>query len=468
MTTRLRSRRAYLALSVAAAAALTLGACSGGTAPDAASDGGTVAGAQTGAGAGEGDGPVVVEFWHSASGDSDGPTLDALAEEFNAAHEGEIEVKPIFEGKYDDLIAKYKAAAQTGATPTMAQIYEIGTAFMKDSGMTVPVQKFIDAEGYDVSDLWPNIAGYYEIEDQLWSMPFSTSVPLFYYNKDIFRQAGLDPDNPPTTLAGIREAAQTIKDQGLAEYGFSPHIYGWFIEQEAAANGELYCDSDNGRSGTPRAMTFDGPGTVEFVTWWRDMLADGLAGSMGRDSDANKSGFASGVSAMTLESSGALSSIKAAATFEVGVGFFPAVADSEYGPAIGGNSLWISGEGHSEAEQAAAWEFIKFLASPKAQTTWHIVAGTVPVSKAAMDDPDGIAFRQEYPEYDVAIQQLEKTSVVPATQGCAAGVMPQSRQAVEAALEEILVQGGDPQESLTAAAQEVTGLLTEYNEAAGQ
>ena len=140
-------------------------------------------------------------------------------------------------GKYDDAIAKYKASVQSKSTPDVIQVYDIGTRFMIDAKQTVPMQDFIDRDKVDMSDLQPNIAGYYSVDKKLYSMPFNTSMPVLYINQKLFKEAGLDPAKPPTTLAEIRTAAEKLskKNGGPADYGFGAAIYGWLLEQFIAA-----------------------------------------------------------------------------------------------------------------------------------------------------------------------------------------------------------------------------------------
>jgi len=412
-------------------------------------------------------GGVTVEFWHSMTGAANGPKLEKLIADYNALPEnqGKVTVKGVFQGNYDELIAKYKTAAQTGKTPTMAQVYDIGTRFMIDSGTITPMQQFIDAEKYDVSDIQPNIAGYYTIDKKLYSMPFNTSTPVFYYNKDAFTKAGLDPEKPPKTLAEIRTAAEALKKAIPDKAPFTAAIYGWFVEQEIASNGDLYCSPDNGRGAAqPTQMTWDNANTVEFMQWWSQMIKDGLATNVGRDTQQAQATFSSGASLMTLESTGALGGFVKNAPFQVGVGYYPKVKPSDSGPIIGGASIWVMGKGHSDAEQQAAWNFVKYLASPKIQAQWHIATGYFPISKGALNDPDDQAFVAKAPQFKVAVQQMQDTKLTPATQGCAAGVMPQSRKAVEDALEKVLTAGADAQTTLTAGAKDMTQQLVAYNQ----
>ncbi len=459
----MRTRTPARALLGAAALSVVLAACGGG------GSGGAPAEAPGSNALDDAEGVTEVTFWHSMDG-SNGEALQVLVDEFNAANEGEIAVEAVFQGSYDDTITKYKASVQSGSTPDLVQIYDIGTRFMIDSQQVVPMQEFIDRDDYDVSDLQPNIAGYYSVDDSLWSMPFNTSMPVLYYNKTLFEQAGLDPESPPTSLEEIRAAAEKLSaaNGGPVEYGFGAAIYGWLVEQYVASNGAEYCDQANGREGKASEVLFDGPEAVEMVQWWQEMVADGLAANTGRDTKAAQNAFKAGQVAITLESTGQVTGFTTAAQevgFELGVGFYPKNG-GDSGPIIGGASLWIGGEGHDPAQQEASWRFVQFLAEPQSQATWHTGTGYFPISQAALDLPEDVQWREEYPQFDVAVQQLEETELSPATQGCLLGVMPQSRKASEDGLEKAVL-GGDAQQSMTEAAEGLADQIEQYNSSTG-
>ncbi len=139
-------------------------------------------------------GPTKIVFWYSVGGKV-AETTRVLVDRFNATHP-DVYVDAIYQGSYDDAMNKLKASIQGKSTPNVMQIYEIGSKFMIDSNAIVPVQKYIDKENLDVSSFERNILAYYEINDQLYSMPFNVSTPILYYNKNMFREAGLDPGTP--------------------------------------------------------------------------------------------------------------------------------------------------------------------------------------------------------------------------------------------------------------------------------
>ena len=100
---------------------------------------------------------------------------------------------------------------------------------MIDSGWVIPMQQLIDADGYDISKIEPNIAAYYTVDDTLYSMPFNSSTPILYYNKDMFDKAGIT--EVPTSLEGMKDIADDLTSKGGAGEAISLGMYGWFFEQ---------------------------------------------------------------------------------------------------------------------------------------------------------------------------------------------------------------------------------------------
>jgi len=412
-------------------------------------------------------GVTKVTFWHGMKG-ANGEAVDKLVKAFNAANTGKIEVTAVYQGDYDDTITKYKTSVQQGNTPSVVQIYDIGSRFMIDSKQTVQVQKFADKDGYTLDSIEPNIANYYSIDGALNSMPFNTSMPLLYINKEAFVKAGLDPNKPPTNLDEIMAAAKklTIKQGGkTVQYGFNAAIYGWFVEQLIAQSGTTYCDNENGRKDLATKVEFGGDPGVKVATWYQQMVKQGLMPNTGKKTDDAQAVFKSGTSAMHLESTGSLRGYLEAAKgkFTVMTAPFPKLTAADAGgPIIGGASLWIDGPGHSDAEKRASWEFVKFASSPEQQALWHTGTGYFPINKKALDLPVDKAWVAQYPQFTTAITQLHNTKPTNPSSGCILGVMPQARKAAEDGLEKSVL-GTDPAAAMKAAAESIKPQIDQYN-----
>lgn len=440
-----------------AAVMLLMAACSvnmGEEEPKAADPG--TKGAETKSGA------QKVVFWH-AMGGATTKVVDQLVDNFNKSQD-KIQVEAVYQGTYDDLLSKLKATMGTSEGPTVVQMYEIGSRFMVDSKLITPMQNFIDQDGWDVGQLEPNISGYYTFDDKLYSMPFNTSNPILYYNKDLFKEAGLDPENPPKTFEELKAAADKISKTGKA-VGANFAIYGWFMEQFFANQGAEYVNNGNGRDELATESLVNSDAGVKVMTWWKDLIDTKAANNLGRKTDDSKKAFSAGQVAMILDSTAALKGLVDGTTgkFEVGTGFLPKPADAkEGGVIVGGASLWMMNNRPDE-EQKAAWEFIKFLTSPEQQAFWHINTGYFPITTKAYEQDSVKENLKKFPQFQTAIDQLHQTKLNRATQGAVMGVFPEARQIVEGAIEEVLNNKKTPKAALDDAAKEITAKIQEYN-----
>ncbi|GGA15533.1 ABC transporter substrate-binding protein [Paenibacillus marchantiophytorum] len=391
-----------------------------------------------------------------------GKAVDKLVADFNASQKNVI-VEAVFQGTYDESLNKMKASMDTKSGPSLIQVYEIGSRFMIDSKAITPVQQFVDADKFDLSQLEDNILNYYKFDNKLYSMPFNTSNPILYYNKDMFKAAGLDPEKPPKTYEEIATAAKVLSKDGKSGSSFA--IYGWFMEQFFANQGVEYLNNGNGRTASATESLANNEAGVKTLTWWKDMVDNKTSANLGRKTDDTKKAFLAGQVAMTLDSTASLRGIVSGADgkFQVGTSTLPKPADAkEGGVVVGGASLYILNN-KSEAEQKGAWEFIKFLTTPQTQAWWHVNTGYFPITKKAYDEQlvkDNLA---KYPQFQTAIDQLHNTKANKATQGAVMGVFPEARQIVETAIEEALTGKKAPKEALDGAAKSITEKIAAYN-----
>jgi sn-glycerol 3-phosphate transport system substrate-binding protein len=414
--------------------------------------------------------PVKIDFWFAMSG-SAGEHIQELVKRFNES-QNEVFVTATYQGSYDDAITKLKAGLQSKDVPAVTQMYDLGLRLLIDLKVVKPVQDFIDRDKFDVTDIEPAVRNYYSVGGKLYPMPFNTSNPVLYYNKDLFRAAGLDPDKAPRTFEEVTEAARklVVKDASgkTVQYGCSFAIYGWFVEQFIAVQGGYYVNNENGRKGLATEATFNGTEGVKLLEWWKSLNDEGICVNLGRKTADTKKAFDSGVVAMTLDSTAGLRDRVNAAEgkFDLGVGFLPRSSEADYqksGTIIGGASIYILNL-RPEAEQEAAWKFIKFMSSADAQAYWHINTGYYPINSKGYNHPDDIAWRAKYPQFQVAIDQLHMAPINNYTAGGLIGVFPEARQTVEAAVEEYFAGGITAKQALDKAAASVTQAIKDYND----
>lgn len=402
-----------------------------------------------------------ITFWHSMGG-VNGQAIDELVKRFNEENEYGITVTSQYQGEYDDSLNKLKSAQIGNMGADLVQVYDIGTRFMIDSGWIVKMQDLIDADSYDTSSIEPNLMAYYTVDDSLYSMPFNSSTPLMYYNKDMFDAAGIT--EIPDSLEGIAEIGDQLLNEGGAGEVISLGIYGWFFEQFTSKQGLDYANNDNGRTEPATAVAFDENGAGKnILTAWKNLADLGYAPNVGRGGDAGLADFSSGKAAITLGSTASLKQIlqDVDGKFEVGTAYFPKVSkDDEGGVSIGGASLWALNN-NDPKKLRATWEFVKFLISAESQAYWNAETGYFPVTTDAQDEQvfkDNIA---EYPQFETAIDQLHDSS--PEDAGALLSVFSEARATVESEIENMLNGNTDVDTAVENMADSINKSIEEYN-----
>lgn len=404
---------------------------------------------------------TTITFWHSMGG-VNGEALTYLVDKFNSENDKGIFVDAQYQGEYDDSINKLKSAQLGNMGADLVQIYDIGTRFMVDSGWITPMQELIDKDKYDVSKIEPNIAAYYSVDNKLYSMPFNSSTPILYYNKDMFDKAGIK--KAPESFSQIENISGDLTSEGGATNAISLGIYGWFFEQFICKQGLQYADNGNGREGAATSVEFDKNGAaLNILTAWKSLYDKGCTANVGRGGDAGLADFSAGKSAMTLGSTASLKQIlkDVDGKFEVGTAYFPSVVDgSKGGVSIGGASLWAL-DNKDEAKKDATWEFVKFLISPDSQAYWNANTGYFPVTTDAQNEQVFKDNVKEFPQFQTAIDQLHSSA--PEYAGALLSVFPEARQTVETEIENMLNGKQSPEETVKAMADSINKSIKEYN-----
>lgn len=408
------------------------------------------------------EGKVTIEFWHGMGGGL-GETLEELVAKYNESQDI-VEIRPEYQGSYEELLTKFRSVGGTSDAPALVQVFEVGTKYMIESGHVTPVQEWIDKEDYDVSQLEENILSYYTVDGDLYSMPFNSSTPVLFYNKEAFEEVGLDPENPPRTFSEIKEAAEMLTTDD--RYGFSILGNGWFFEQLMATQGANYVDMENGRTGDATEALFNGEEGTRVFEWINEMNESGSFGYFGTSWDDIRAAFQAEQVAMYMDSSAGTKDAINNASFEVGVGFIPHADEIDpNGVIIGGASIWMA-NGILEEEQAAGFDFLKYLQTPEIQADWHVNTGYFAINPAAYEEAIVQGEHEAYPQLRAPIEQLQATVPSTATQGALITVFPESRQSVVTALENML-QGTEPQEAIDQAAEATNRAIEVYNRTAG-
>ena len=231
-------------------------------------------------------GSTKITFWYGLTG-FNGGVVQQVVNKFNES-QTKYYVEGIQQPNYDDTINKLNTSLAGGDLPNVVQIYDIGTQRMIDTKRIIPVQDFVD-EGQPAGPGGRPRAGgrsYYTVNGKLYSMPFNSSAPVMYYDKNAFKEVGLDPDKPPQTYDEVFAAAQKLakKDASgkIIRSGVDFTLYGWILEQEMATQSAVYLEPDNGR-GAERGtkLVFNSEAGQNWLNFLKKLQDEGIGRSVG-------------------------------------------------------------------------------------------------------------------------------------------------------------------------------------------
>lgn len=375
-------------------------------------------------------------FWHAMGGNFQ-PTLNKIVEEYNKSQD-KIEVEALYQGSYQEALNKFKSVQGTDKAPASIQLNEISTEYMYNSGAITPMQEFVKKDNYDLTKLEDTLINYYTINGTLYSMPFNSSASILLYNKDAFKEVGLDPEKAPKSYKELAEAAKKLT-KGTERYGFAMIMDAWFIEQLLANENTLYVNEENGRAGkSPTAVAYNGEKIKTIFNWLNDMYRDNTATSYGKEYQNTRAAFLSGKVSMYIDSSAGIQQLTELANFEIGSAYVPSENGEFTGVPIGGASLWITNS-VSDEKQAAAWDFVKYAVSKESQALWASSTGYYSVNKEAYDLDLLKKDLEKTPQKLVAVNEIKDTQKTAATSGAIVGVFPELRKVMTDSMEKVYV-----------------------------
>lgn len=413
-------------------------------------------------------GTVTITFWHAMTRAPE-EALQKLVAEYQA-QQPKVKVNLVNQTGYREAFEKYKAGLRTGDLPQLAQLEDTATQQMIDTQSIVPVAACVKADNYDTSDFVPRTLSYYSVKGTLWPMPFNVSNPVLYYDKNVFTAAGLDPEKPPATLDEVKADSEKIKSVAGYPYGFGLKTDPWVIEQMGAKAGVPYVNNGNGRDARATKVVFDNRVGQEIFGWMKDMVDQKLAipnSDEGPSQIDNLLGIRAKQQAMTIDSSAGLGTISQVLAsgegggVSLGVGPMPA-PKGDGGVLVGGAALYVPKKS-TPAQQAAAWDLIKFLVSPERQAEWAAATGYVPLRKSAARSQVMQDLWAREPGYKVAYDQLNTGVNNTATAGPVLGPYQEVRDIVRAAEQKMFSEGVSAKAALAQAAKDADAALAEYN-----
>lgn len=403
-------------------------------------------------------------FWHSMEG-ALGERVNALVEGFNQS-QSDYSVNAIYKGTYGESMNAGIAAFRAGNAPDILQVFEVGTATMMHAkGAVKPVQEMSEEAGkpIDPAAFLGAVAGYYSSSDgKLVSMPFNSSTPILYYNKDAFEKAGLDPNTAPKTWKDVAEAGKKLREAGL-ECGYTSGWPSWIqLETFAAWHNVSYATKNNGFDGLDARLSVGDPAFVKHIDFLAQMSKDGSFTYGGRG-DAPNALFTSGKCGMFTGSSGSRANILRTGDFALGVGALPYHDDIDGAPQntiIGGASLWVFAKKSPETYKGVT-EFFHYISSPEMAAKWHQETGYVPVTKAGYDVTKKSGFYDENPGTDIPVRQLD-ADTTEHSRGVRLGFLPQIREVAEGEMERIFAGEVSAEEGMKRIAERGDELLKRF------
>lgn len=403
---------------------------------------------------------TVIDFYYPTSTDNPAAEIfQRYANDFNRANP-DIEVVPVYAGGYDDITAAARNSIQNGTPgPDVAVLLAVDLFDFIDNEYIVPAQGFIDempeGQAY-TADFFPAfMENSVDGDGDVWTLPFQRSTPILFYNRDLFREAGLDPDQPPANRAELLSYAEALTTGGRdGLYVPSAGFPYWMFQSFAIAHGQNLVEE------SPTEVYFDTPEVLEALEFFLSLSDEGVQPSGALSFFDAPSLFLDEQVAMIYHTTGSLTNIRQNAGFEVGVGFLPSGPAGEdgvgYGAPTGGGNLYIFSNTTPE-EQQAAWRWVQYLTSPQVQADWTLNTGYIAATRSAWETDLLEELVERAPQYAVARDQLQYAAKELTTHD---GI--RVRDALNDALEAVLSGEADPQTALSEAQQAADEILEPY------
>ena len=333
--------------------------------------------------------------------------IDGLAADFEKQNPG-IKVKPIYAGSYQDTITKALTAAKGGDAPNMAVILSTDMFTLIDEGLVVPFDELAKTpqDKAWMTSFYPGFMKNSQTGGKTWGIPFQRSTVVMYWNKDLFKEAGLDPNKPPQNWNELVEMGRklTKKDAAgnVSSWGIQVPSSGfpyWLFQGFTTQNGGLLMNE----AGTQ--TYFDKPEIVQALQFWVDLSRKhGIHPPGVVEWGTTPKDFFERKAAMIWTTTGNLTNIRKNAKFDFGVAMLP--AGKQRGTPTGGGNFYVFKKS-TDAERAAALKFIQWITSPERAAEWAIATGYVAVSAAAWETPAMKKYLAEFPAPIVARDQLQ-------------------------------------------------------------
>ena len=409
-----------------------------------------------------------IQFWHAFTGRL-GELVAEQIEKFNSSQD-KHKVVGSHKGNYSETLNAGIAAFRAKEQPHILMVFEVGTATMMGAkGAIKPVYEVMADAGakFDPDAYIGSVKGYYTTTDgKMLSLPFNSSTPVLWVNKDALKAAGIDPNVDMSTWQKVGDVLDKLKASGHA----CPLTTAWqswiHLENMSAYHNTPFATKDNGFAGTDTELALNGPLQVKHLQQMGDWAKEGKFIYKGRRNEGGAD-FRAGACALFTESSAGYAGIKKEAKFDFDVRSLPyweGTAGAPQNTIIGGASLWVMA-GHEADEYEAAADFLNFLSSTDIQAKWHQDTGYLPITSAAGDKTKADGFYEKNPGTDIAVIQMTAKQPTGNSKGLRLGSFDQIRGIIDEELEAIWSGDKTAQAAMDSAKERGDKLLRRFEQA---
>jgi sn-glycerol 3-phosphate transport system substrate-binding protein len=404
---------------------------------------------------------VEIQFWHAMSGVL-GERVDEIVKRFNDS-QAKYAVVATNKGNYDEVINGVIAAYRSKKQPHLVQIYERGFMTMLLSDAIVPVQDLLTEKKkqIDWSDFIKPVASYYQYKGKLMSMPFNSSTPILWYNKEHFEKAGFAA--PAETWQELEKQLYAIKSKGISECGSSlANDFFWsLIENYSAINDQPFGTKANGYDGLDTEFVYNKTLVVPQTTRLKKWVDDGVMQIAGQGLNPEQL-FTSGKCSTFFASTAAHGSVEREAKIKWSATYLPHEENvTARNSTIGGATIWTL-KGHKAEEYDGVADFLTFLASPDLQVWWSKATGYVPITNKAYQVAKAEGYYTANPTREIAILQLNRGTPTDNSRGFHFGNFTQTTFALRQELESVFANKKTPQQALDDAVRRGNEILRQF------
>ena len=332
--------------------------------------------------------------------------IDKYAQDFEAEHSG-TKVKPIYAGTYQETIVKALTAHKAGAAPATSVLLSTDMFTMIDEGAITPIDEFIktDDDKKWLASFFPGFMLNSQTGGKTWGIPFQRSTVVMYWNKELFKEAGLDPEKAPATWAELVEYGQKLTKRDAAgnvtQWGVQVPSSGfpyWLFQCFSTQAGTVLANAEGNKT------NYDSPESIEALQYWVDLSQKHKVHPTGVvEWGTTPRTFFDRKCAIMWTTTGNLTNVRTNAKFPFGVAKLP--SGKRPGSPTGGGNFYISSKA-PRAQQEAAFKFARWITTPERAAQWCVDTGYVAVRPDSFETSILKTYAADFPQALVARDQL--------------------------------------------------------------